>query len=89
VAIDSHRRIVAVGSTEAPRSDDNFALARYWPSGSLDRSLSRNGKVITNLGGDDEAASALLASRDRIVAVGGGGRKDDFALARYVGYRRR
>jgi uncharacterized delta-60 repeat protein len=89
VAIDSRGRIVALGSTEAPRSYDNFAVARYWPSGRLDRSFSRNGKVTTNLGGDDEAASALLDSRDRIVAVGGGGGKDDFALARYIGDRRR
>jgi uncharacterized delta-60 repeat protein len=90
VAIDSHGRIVAVGGTQAPRSDsDDFALARYWPSGNLDRSFSRNGKVTTTFGGDDEAASVVLASRDRIVAVGRGGRKSDFALARYIGYRRR
>jgi uncharacterized delta-60 repeat protein len=89
VAIDTRGRIVAVGSTEPPRSNGNFALARYWPSGNLDQSFSHNGKVTTTLGGDDEAASALLSSRGRIVAVGGGGRKADFALARYVGYRRR
>jgi uncharacterized delta-60 repeat protein len=89
VAIDSHERIVAVGSTEAPRSYDDFALARYWPSGDLDRSFSHNGKVTTDLGGYDAAGSALLGSRDRIVAVGAGGRKDDFALARYIGYRHR
>jgi uncharacterized delta-60 repeat protein len=88
VAIDSRGRLVAVGETRAPRGNDNFALARYWPNGGLDRSFSRNGKVVTTLGGDDVAASVVLDSKDRIVAVGGGGRKDDFALARYIGYRR-
>jgi uncharacterized delta-60 repeat protein len=91
VAIDSRGRLVAAGETHAhhPASDANFALARYRPSGNLDRSFSRNGKVTTTFGGDDRAASVLLDSRDRIVAVGEGGRKADFALARYTGYRRR
>jgi uncharacterized delta-60 repeat protein len=89
VAIDSRGRIVAVGGTRAPRGNGNFALARYWPSGNLDRSFSRNGKVTTTFGGDDGAGSVVLDSEDRIVAVGGGGRKADFALARYIGYRHR
>jgi uncharacterized delta-60 repeat protein len=91
VAIDSHGRIVAVGGTRrrAFGSGGDFALARYWPSGSLDRSFSRNGKVTTTFGGDDGAGSVALDSEDRIVAAGGGGRKDDFALARYIGYRHR
>ena len=88
VAIDSRGRIVAVGGTRAPRSYGNFALARYWPGGGLDGSFSGDGKVTTDLRGDDDAASGLLDSQDRIVAVGGGGRKADFALARYIGYRR-
>ncbi|MGH2963926.1 MAG: hypothetical protein ACRDMH_00885 [Solirubrobacterales bacterium] len=90
VAIDSRGRLVAAGETRRhhPASDDNFAVSRYRPGGSLDRSFSGNGKVKTTFGGDDVAEAVALDSKDRIVAVGGGGRKGDFALARYIGYRK-
>jgi uncharacterized delta-60 repeat protein len=91
VAIDSRGRLVAVGETRrrAFGSGDDFAVARYLPTGSLDHSFSGNGKVTTTLGGDDVAESVVLDTEDRIVAAGGGGRKADFALARYIGYRHR
>jgi hypothetical protein len=63
-------------------------VARYRPTGDLDHSFSHNGKVTTTFGGDDVAQSVALDSQGRIVVVGGGGRKGDFALARYIGYRR-
>jgi uncharacterized delta-60 repeat protein len=90
VAIDSRGRLVAVGETRPhhPASDDSFAVARYRPTGDLDHSFSHNGKVTTTFGGDDVAQSVALDSQGRIVVVGGGGRKGDFALARYIGYRR-
>ena len=89
MAIDSRGRLVAVGETRPHHSasDDNFAVARYRSSGSLDRSFSRNGKVKTTFGGHDAAESVALDPEDRIVGVGGGGRKGDFALARYIGYQ--
>jgi uncharacterized delta-60 repeat protein len=91
VALDSHRRIVVLGETQGSHSwIRDFALARYLPNGRLDRSFSRNGKVTTSFsGGSDDAYAVMVDSQDRIVAAGGGGRKDDFVLARYVGYPHR
>jgi uncharacterized delta-60 repeat protein len=65
VVIDSRRRIVAAGSNQG-----GFVLARYKPSGNLDRSFSRNGKVTTDFGKGNSAASAAIDSRDRIVIAG-------------------
>ena len=45
VAIDSRDRIVAAGARCIDYPDCDFAIARYKPNGSLDRSFSRNGKV--------------------------------------------
>jgi uncharacterized delta-60 repeat protein len=77
IAIDSRRRIIAVGGgPQVP----NFALARYKASGRLDRSFGGNGKVLLDFG-RSSAHSVAIDSRGRIVAVGGGHGK--FALARY------
>jgi uncharacterized delta-60 repeat protein len=91
VAIDSLGRIVAAGrDCNFDCSSYDFALARYRPTGSLDTSFGAGGTVTTDFaGGSDEANSVEIDSRDRIVAAGGGGRRNDFALARYHGYPQR
>jgi uncharacterized delta-60 repeat protein len=81
VAIDSRGRIVAAGGY------GDFELARYHPNGTPDRSFSGNGKVTTRGRGWASASSVMIDSRDRIVAAGSG--SGHFALARYIGYRRR
>jgi uncharacterized delta-60 repeat protein len=88
VTIDSRRRIVAAGHRWKAYGDDQFALARYNPDGGLDRSFSRNGKVVKP---DAVANSVTIDSRDRIVAAGSSRalRNSRFRLARYIGYRRR
>jgi uncharacterized delta-60 repeat protein len=79
VAIDSHRRPVAVGYTKS--SDADFALARFKWNGDLDPSFGSGGKVTTDFGTDsDYANSVAIDSRGRIVVGGGGAR---FELARY------
>jgi uncharacterized delta-60 repeat protein len=79
VAIDSQGRIVAAGGV-----GDDFALARYRPSGTLDTSFSGNGNVRTHFrSGGSGARSVAIDSRDRVVAAGSG--NGNFALARYVG----
>jgi uncharacterized delta-60 repeat protein len=84
VAIDSRDRIVVVGS-----SADFFALARFRPSGSLDRSFGSDGRVITEMGPrnrTDFANSVAIDSRGRIVAAGYTHRRDAtrvLAVARY------
>jgi uncharacterized delta-60 repeat protein len=80
VTIDSRDRIVAVGG------EDDFRVARYWPSGRLDRSFSGDGKVTTRLA-YAQANSVAVDAQDRIVAAGTNSGR--FELVRYVGYRRR
>ncbi len=77
VAVDSRRRIVAVGG--------GFKLARYTPKGRLDRSFGDRGKV--NLSKEAALARSVATdSRDRIIVAGGHTR---FLLARLIGYSRR
>lgn len=72
VAIDSKHRIVVAGSATYRHL---FAVARYRPSGRLDRSFSGNGKKTTRFSGGpgyvvSHASSVAIDSRDRIVAAG-------------------
>ena len=76
VALQPDGKIVVGGS-----SDDNFALARYTPEGVLDSSFGTEGKVTTNLGGEDLLHALALQPDGSIVAVGESA--DRFALARY------
>lgn len=86
VTIDSHRRIVAVGATNPPYNGA-FALARYRPDGSLDRSFGTRGTVTTDFGGYDGASSVAIDSHGRIVVAGqytnGGPNHPGFAIASY------
>lgn len=89
VAIDSQGRIVAVGYQAGRGNYDDrsaFAVARYNPDGSRDRSFGSNGVVTTDFGADtlDEAFSVAIDAHDRIVAAGGV-TPGDYALARYLG----
>jgi len=63
-----------------------FALARYNPDGSLDRSFNATGIVITPFGTSDDEANALVIQPDgKLVAAGMSTRLPQtvFALARY------
>jgi uncharacterized delta-60 repeat protein len=88
--IDSHGRIILAGGTGPPdatsgRDAFDFALARYLPNGSLDPSFGIDGKVTTDLGGQDAAASVTVDAQDRIIADGTScsSTQCDFAVARY------
>jgi uncharacterized delta-60 repeat protein len=77
VALQPDGKIVVAGS-----SGGAFALARYNPDGSLDRSFDLDGKVTTLFGGGDGSANAVAIQRDgKIVVAGTSG--GAFALARY------
>jgi uncharacterized delta-60 repeat protein len=79
VAIDPRGRLV-VGGLNAR----GFALARYRPDGSRNRSFSHNGKLTTDFGSpNDGANSVAIDSRERILAAGYG--RGHFAVARYIG----
>ena len=83
-------KIVAVGVVHTGSNDDDFALARYNPDGSLDTSFSGDGKQRTNFRGAgesfDRATGVALQGDGKIVAVGhsaGNAFTSEFALARY------
>lgn len=76
VALQLDGKIVVAGGT-----DENFALARYNPAGSLDDTFGNAGTVTTNLGSDDRIHAMALQPDGAIVVVGES--NDQFALARY------
>jgi uncharacterized delta-60 repeat protein len=99
VALDSRGRIVVAG-TIARNGSSRAVVARYRPSGALDRSFSRNGKLIIPEAGDrtlGEATAVEVDRRDRIVIAGSDRGCEwqslpvicagDFVLARLIGYR--
>jgi uncharacterized delta-60 repeat protein len=79
VALQGDGKIVALGSA----GFGDFALARYNPNGTLDTSFSGDGKQTTDFGGAEGAGRVAIQANGKIVAVGGGGPGQDFALARY------
>jgi uncharacterized delta-60 repeat protein len=85
LALQSDGKLVAAGiSWNGP--EDDFALARYNPDGSLDTSFNGTGTVTTAIGSSDDYADALVLQPDgKLVAAGGSstGPHDHFALARY------
>ena len=78
-------KLVAAGYGTTGYNED-FALARYNADGSLDTSFGQGGKVLTEIGSDDNVALALALQPDgKLVAAGDSynGSDRDFTLARY------
>src|SRR5439155_996244 len=81
LALQDDGKIVVAGGFGGPC----FALARYNPGGTLDTSFGTGGRVLTDFGGDDEAAALALQADGKIVVAGfsdAGG----FALAALARY---
>jgi uncharacterized delta-60 repeat protein len=81
-------KIIAAGKTSV--GQDDFALVRYNPDGSLDTSFDGDGKVTTALGdistSPDQVNALAIQSDGKIVAVGISSNtvtSRDFGLARY------
>ncbi|MGE5249728.1 MAG: delta-60 repeat domain-containing protein [Bacteroidota bacterium] len=85
MALQPDGRIVVAGSTYAGSQNRfDFALARYESDGRLDQSFGINGKITTDLGGDDKAYGVGVQTDGRIIAAGYSTKNDaDFALVRY------
>lgn len=101
VAIRRDGKIVAAGDSEAydtacspegcAPTTGPFVLARFLPSGRLDRSFGSGGKVLTDVGSQSiDVAEALAVQRDgKLVVAGRRGSasgsqwKSDFVLLRY------
>ena len=86
VVIQPDGKIVVAGYTISGNQD--FALARYNTNGSLDTTFDTDGKLTTDLGGNNEdvATSTALQPDGKIVVAGytnPTGGNYDFALARY------
>jgi uncharacterized delta-60 repeat protein len=81
VVIQPDGRIVAVGVAEGDTLAD-FALARYKVDGSLDPTFGNGGKVMTDIGADDNYLNGVALQADgKIVAAGFADRL--FAAVRY------
>jgi uncharacterized delta-60 repeat protein len=85
MTIQPDDKVIVVGT-----SQDNFAMARYNPNGSLDTTFSYDGKVDTDFGTIDSAYAVAVDAMGKIYVAGTGAcsscdptETKDFALARY------
>lgn len=81
IALQSDGNILLGGSAFSAGTNDDIALVRYTSSGGLDLAFgSGTGKVIRNLGPNDQASQIALQSDGRIVVAVRG---TDFTVARF------
>ncbi|WP_152054427.1 matrixin family metalloprotease [Tautonia marina] len=81
VAIQPDGRIVAAGGTVDRKGDQELALARYLPDGTLDASFGSGGIVTTDIrpDGEDKVTDLAIDAQGRIVVTA-----NNFTLARYL-----
>ncbi len=88
MAIQSNGKIVVAGVVDLGGGNQDFALARYNPNGTLDPTFSGDGEVTTDFFGSTDQANALAIQTDGKIVVAGyarhGANSFDFALARYL-----
>lgn len=90
MAVQPDGKIVLAGLTHrGAAAGYDFALVRLLDTGALDTGFGDAGRVVTDFGGDNDRAFALLAMPDGRLVAGGqtnrtGGTGLDFALARYL-----
>lgn len=91
VTLQNDGKIIASGSADNPHPvtddvDNDFALARYHPDGSLDNTFDEDGKVTTDLY-DSETATSVVLHNNKIIVSGTSYDDDDdssdLGLARY------
>ncbi|MBV9240818.1 MAG: hypothetical protein JO314_02320 [Acidobacteria bacterium] len=86
IAIQSDNKILAAGYDINSGGRDEFAIARYNPTGSLDGTFGSGGIVTTGIGSFGNRAFAIgVQSDSKIVTAGyaSNGLNLDFALSRY------
>jgi uncharacterized delta-60 repeat protein len=77
---------IVVAGVATNGTDQDFAVARFQSSGTLDPRFGKGGKVQTDFFGEDDFISALALQPDGKILVAGNALKataSDFALARY------
>ena len=85
IVLQADGKIVVAGDTHNGSNYD-FVIARYNGNGSLDTSFNTTGKVVTPIGGGDDAGISIAVQADGKFVVGGyssNGTNLDFALVRY------
>jgi uncharacterized delta-60 repeat protein len=84
IALQPDGKILVAGYSSNGTNND-FALVRYTSNGILDSDFSSNGKVLTDLSGNDIPRSIALQPDGKILVAGwtGNGLANDFALVRY------
>lgn len=85
VAVQRDGKIVVSGIANTGSPYNDFAVVRYNADGSMDTSFSGDGKVITNIGGQNSNTHGLALQSDGKILVSGGTEFNggDFALVRY------
>jgi uncharacterized delta-60 repeat protein len=85
IALHSDGRFIVAGySDNFNGEDDNFALIRYWPDGSIDTSFGIDGKTTTDFNSEFDLPNAIALQRDgKIVVAGYAYEPAQFAIARY------
>jgi uncharacterized delta-60 repeat protein len=88
-AIDSHGRVIVVGTSTPSVGGRNFRVLRFLPDGSLDASFAGDGNTdVDFFGVDDYAMAVAVDVNDNVVVVGQAGRSGtdtDFGVARLRG----
>jgi uncharacterized delta-60 repeat protein len=85
VDVQEDGKIIVVG-TGFNGTENDFALVRYDPEGSLDTTFDIDGRVLTDFNHVSDLASAVAFQRDGKIVVAGSannGADSDFAVARY------
>jgi uncharacterized delta-60 repeat protein len=85
VAIQTDGKIIAAGGALAYGSSSDIAIVRYNPDGSLDASFGSGGKILLDIFGFRDFASAIALQQDGKILVAGGtstGAATDFAVVR-------
>ncbi len=85
VDVQEDGKIIVVG-TGFNGTENDFALVRYNPEGSLDTTFDIDGRVLTDFNHASDLASAVAFQRDGKIVVAGSannGADSDFAVARY------
>ena len=90
VAIQANGKLVVVGTTYQDNdfSNEDFAVARYNPDGTLDKTFGAGGKVQTDFPGLAAVASSVVIQPDGKIVVAGGAFPlftflGDFKVVRY------
>jgi uncharacterized delta-60 repeat protein len=86
IAIQTDGKIVIAGNGRIlGGSTNDFGVARYNTNGSLDTSFDGDGKVLTDIQGNNDNVQDILIQPDGKVVVGGysWGNNNKFGLARY------